>query len=59
MKEKPKIRVDDDGVVVHIRMKFKRRGGRKEIIMPDSDLTACGGKPTAFSSPLRIRFYRS
>jgi len=34
MSEKPTIRVEDDGVVVHIPMKFKRRGGRKEIIMP-------------------------
>ncbi|HPQ72196.1 MAG TPA: hypothetical protein PKW95_23950 [bacterium] len=32
--KKPTIRVDDDGVVVHIPMKFKRRGGRKEIIVP-------------------------
>ena len=34
MSEKPTIRVEDDGVVVHIPMKFKRRGGRKEIIVP-------------------------
>ena len=33
--EKPTIRVDDDGVVVHIPMTFKRRGGRKEIIVPE------------------------
>ena len=34
--EKPTIRVDDDGLVVHIPMKFKRRGGRKEIIVPQN-----------------------
>lgn len=32
--KKPTIRIEDDGVVVHIPMTFKRRGGRKEIIVP-------------------------
>ena len=34
--EKPTIRVEDDGVVVHIPITFKRRGGRKEIIVPEN-----------------------
>lgn len=31
-------RLEEDGriIVIHIPMKFKRRGGRKEIILPDS-----------------------
>jgi hypothetical protein len=31
---KPTIRRDGDCIVVHIPMTFKRRGGRKEIIVP-------------------------
>lgn len=42
--KKPTIRVDDDGVVVHIPMKFKRRGGRKEIIVPENHPAADMGK---------------
>jgi hypothetical protein len=32
---KPKVTLDGDSVVVHIPMRFKRRGGRKEIIAPE------------------------
>ncbi|MCZ7583345.1 MAG: hypothetical protein M5R36_08445 [Deltaproteobacteria bacterium] len=38
--QKPTIRVEDDGVVVHIPMTFKRRGGRKEIIVPQNVLAS-------------------
>ena len=41
--EKPTIRVEDDGVVVHIPMTFKRRGGRKEIIVPQD--ASMGNQP--------------
>jgi len=34
MNEKPTITRDGDCIVVHIPMTFKRRGGRKEIIVP-------------------------
>lgn len=34
---KPTIRRDGDFIVVHIPMTFKRRGGRKEIIVPQEN----------------------
>ncbi len=57
MSEKPTIRVDD-GVVVHIPMKFKRRGGRKEIIMPDNAQAFDGGTPNT-QKPLVIALARA
>jgi hypothetical protein len=58
MSEKPTIRVDDDGVVVHIPMTFKRRGGRKEIIMPDNAQAFDGGTPNT-QKPLVIALARA
>ena len=58
MKEKPKIRVDDDGVVVHIPMKFKKRGGRKEIIMPEGNRTFDGGNSKT-QKPLVVALARA
>ncbi len=43
MNEKPTITRDGDCIVVHIPMTFKRRGGRKEIIMPQG----LEGKPSS------------
>jgi len=42
MNKKPTITRDGDCIVVHIPMTFKRRGGRKEIIVPQG----LEGKPS-------------
>ena len=31
----------DTGIVLRIPMKLKKRGGRKEVIVPDSDCSTC------------------
>jgi len=43
MNKKPTITRDGDCIVVHIPMTFKRRGGRKEIIVPQG----LEGKPSS------------
>ena len=58
MSEKPKIRVDDDGVVVHIPMKFKRRGGRKEIIVPQGCVSTAPEK-SPIQRPLVVALARA
>jgi hypothetical protein len=58
MSEKSTIRVDDDGVVVHIPMTFKRRGGRKEIIVPQNVQTGDQFKAPA-QQPLVVALARA
>ena len=54
----PTIRRDGDCIVVHIPMKFKRRGGRKEIIVPASAQAFDGGNSQA-QRPLVIALARA
>ena len=56
--EKPNIRVDDDGLVVHIPMQFKRRGGRKEIIVPQGCASTAPEKSPA-QRPLVVALARA
>ena len=44
---KPTITRDGDCIVVHIPMTFKRRGGRKEIIVPQEYAGGAATKPPA------------
>ena len=55
-----KITVERDGntVRIHIPMKFKRRGGRKEIIVPES-LPAVPPNRTAYQKPLVVALARA
>lgn len=53
---KPTIRRDGDCIVVHIPMTFKRRGGRKEIIVPQ-EYQATTTKPPA-QKPLVMAIVR-
>jgi hypothetical protein len=55
---KPTVTRDGDCIVVHIPMTFKRRGGRKEIIMPDNAQAFDGGTPNT-QKPLVIALARA
>ena len=57
-KEKVTLRRDGDNIRIHIPLKFKRRGGRKEIITPDG-LPAVVPDRTTYQKPLVIALARA
>ncbi|MCZ7583361.1 MAG: hypothetical protein M5R36_08545 [Deltaproteobacteria bacterium] len=49
---------DGESIRIHIPLKFKRRGGRKEIITPDG-LSAFQPERTAYQKPLVVALARA
>jgi hypothetical protein len=58
MDEKITVRRDGETIRIHIPMKFKRRGGRKEIIVPEN-LPAHPPGRTAYQRPLVVALVRA
>lgn len=57
-KEKNTLQRDGESIHIHIPLKFKRRGGRKEIITPDG-LPDFHPDRTAYQKPLVIALARA
>ena len=57
-KEKITLQRDGENLCIHIPLKFKKRGGRKEIITPDG-LPAVVPNRTAYQKPLVIALARA
>ena len=57
-KEKKTLQRDGESIRIHIPLKFKRRGGRKEIITPDG-LPDFHPDRTAYQKPLVIALARA
>ena len=57
-REKVTLQRDGESIRIHIPLKFKKRGGRKEIITPDG-LPAVASNRTAYQKPLVVALARA
>ena len=58
MDEKITVRRDGETIRIHIPMKFKRRGGRKQIIVPEG-LPGRPSEQTPYQKPLVLALARA